>query len=77
MPWPLTGDRRRCGSSKPPFRIGGGEERVVPPSMWPQIRRRLEGDDEPAEPVEEEEADVLDPGDDAFEPDDDFDELEH
>ena len=48
----------------------------MPPSMWPQIRRRLEGDDEPAEPVEEEEADVLDPGDDAFEPDDfdDFDE---
>jgi len=33
--------------------------------MWPQIRRRLDGDDEPAEPVEEEEAD------------DDFDELEH
>jgi len=27
--------------------------------MWPQIRRRLDGDDEPAEPVEEEEADVL------------------
>jgi len=45
--------------------------------MWPQIRCRLDGDDEPAEPVEEEEADVLDPGDDAFEPDDDFDELEH
>ena len=48
----------------------------MPPSMWPQIRRRLEGDDEPAESVEEDEADILDPGDDAFEPDDfdDFDE---
>jgi len=55
----------------------GWERRVVPPSMWPQIRRRLDGDDEPAEPVEEEEADVLDPADDAFEPDDDFDEFEH
>ena len=36
----------------------------VPESMWPELRRRLEGDDEPAEPPEEED-------DEAFEPDDD------
>ena len=49
---------------------------TVPPELWPEICRKLEGDDEPAEPLEEEEDGVLDPGDDAFEPDDDFDELE-
>ena len=45
---------------------------TVPPELWPEIRRRIEGDDAP-EPLED---GVLDPGDDAFEPDDDFDELE-
>ena len=28
---------------------------TVPESMWPEIRRRLEGDGGPAEPLEEEE----------------------
>ena len=49
---------------------------TVPESMWPEIRRRLEGDDEPAEPPEEEDDEAFEPDDDPFEPDDDFDELE-
>ena len=49
---------------------------TVPESMWPEIRRQLEGDDDAAEPVEEEEADAFYPDDDPLEPDDDFDELE-
>ena len=49
---------------------------TVPESMWPEIRRQLEGDDDAAEPVEEEGADAFHPDDDPFEPDDDFDELE-
>ena len=49
---------------------------TVPESMWPEIRRRLEGDDEPAEPAGDEGADAFHPDDDPFEPDDDFDELE-
>ena len=48
---------------------------TVPPELWPEIRRQLEGDDEPAEPLEEEDGDGFEP-DDPFEPDDDFDELE-
>jgi hypothetical protein len=46
---------------------------TVPPELWPEIRRQLEGDDEPAEPLEEEDWDGIEPGDDPFEPDDDFD----
>ena len=48
----------------------------VPPELWPEIRRQLEGDDEPAEPLEEEDDEAFEPDDDPFEPDDDFDELE-
>ena len=49
---------------------------TVPESMWPEIRRQLEGDDEPAEPPEEEDDEAFEPDDDPLEPDDDFDELE-
>ena len=49
---------------------------TVPPELWPEIRRQLEGDDEPAEPPEEEDDEAFEPDDDPFEPDDDFDELE-
>ena len=49
---------------------------TVPPELWPEIRRRLEGDDGPAEPLEEGDWDGFEPDDDPFEPDDDFDELE-
>ena len=49
---------------------------TVPESMWPEIRRRLEGDDDAAEPPEEEDSDGFEPDDDPLEPDDDFDELE-
>ena len=49
---------------------------TVPESMWPEIRRRLEGDDEPAEPLGEEDDEAFEPDDDPLEPDDDFDELE-
>ena len=48
---------------------------TVPESLWPEIRRRLEGDDEPAEPLEEDD-EAFEPDDDPFEPDDDFDEPE-
>ncbi len=48
---------------------------TVPPELWPEIRRQLEGDDEPAEPLGEEDWDGVEP-DDPFEPDDDFDEME-
>ena len=44
--------------------------------VWPEIRRRLEGDDEPAEPLGEEDRDGFEPDDDPFDADDDFDELE-
>ena len=49
---------------------------TVPESMWPEISRQLEGDDEPAEPLREEDVDGFEPDDDPFEPDDDFDEPE-
>ena len=49
---------------------------TVRESMWPEIRRRLEGDGGPAEPVGDEGADAFDPDVDPFEPDDDFGELE-
>ena len=49
---------------------------TVPESMWPELRRRLEGDGEPAELLGEEDCDGFEPDDDPFEPDDDFDELE-
>ena len=49
---------------------------TVPESMWPEIRRRLEGDGEPAEPLEEEDDEAFEPDDDPLEPDDDFDEPE-
>ncbi len=40
---------------------------TVPESMWPEIRRQLEGDDDAAEPLEEPEEEDWD----GFEPDDD------
>ena len=46
---------------------------TVPQSMWPEIRRRLEGDDESAEPLEED-WDGFEPDDDPFDADD-LDEL--
>jgi hypothetical protein len=46
---------------------------TVPESMWPEIRRRLEGDDESAEPLEED-WDGFEPDDDPFDADD-LDEL--
>ena len=49
---------------------------TVPPELWPEIRRQLEGDGEPAEPPEEEDDEAFEADDDPFEPDDDFDELE-
>ena len=49
---------------------------TVPQTMWPEIRRRLEGDGDSAERLEEEDWDGFEPDDDPFEPDDDFDELE-
>ena len=49
---------------------------TVPPELWPEIQRQLEGDDEPAEPLEEEDCDGFEPDEDPFEPDDDFDERE-
>ena len=48
---------------------------TVPPELWPEIRRRLEGDDEPADPLEEDD-EAFEPDDDPLEPDDDFDEPE-
>ena len=49
---------------------------TVPESMWPEIRRQLEGNDDAAEPLEEEDDEAFEPDDDPFEPGDDFDELE-
>ena len=43
---------------------------TVPESIWPEIRRRLEGDDESAEPLEEEDWDGFEPDDDPFDSDD-------
>ena len=40
------------------------------------IRRKLEGNDDTEEPLEEEDWDGFEPDDDPLEPDDDFDELE-
>ena len=45
----------------------------VPPELWPEIRRQLEGDDEPAEPLAQEDDEAFEPDDYPFEPDDDFD----
>ena len=42
--------------------------------MWPEIRRRLEGDGGAAEPLEEEGWDGFEPDDDPFDADD-LDEL--
>jgi hypothetical protein len=39
---------------------------VVPSSMWPEISRKLDGDDEAAEPLDEDEAGIFDPADDPF-----------
>ena len=39
-------------------------------------RRKLEGNDDTEEPLEEEDWDGFEPDDDPLEPDDDFDELE-
>ena len=47
---------------------------TVPEPMWPEIRRKLEGD-EPAEPLEEEDDEAFEPADDPFDADD-LDELE-
>ncbi len=40
--------------------------------MWPEIVRKMKGEDEASELLEDDEADVFDPADDPF--DDDLDE---
>ncbi len=47
---------------------------TVPESLWPEIVRKLKGEDEASEPLEDDEADAFDPADDPF--DDDLDELD-
>jgi len=53
-------------------RIINAVKSTVPESMWPEILRKLKGDDQPSEPPEDD-ADIFDPGDDPFD-DDDLDE---
>lgn len=43
---------------------------TVPESMWPEIRRHLEEDDDTAEPLEEGDWDGFEPDDDPFDADD-------
>ncbi len=47
---------------------------TVPEEMWPEILRKLDGAVDAVEPLEEDETDIFDPVDDAF--DDDLDELD-
>ncbi|MGO9156405.1 hypothetical protein, partial [Mycobacterium sp.] len=55
-------------------RIVDAVKTTVPESMWPEIVRKMKGEDEASEPLEDDEVDVFDPGDDPF--DDDLDELD-
>ncbi len=54
-------------------RIINAIKSTVPESLWPEIVRKLKGEDEASEPLEDD-ADVFDPADDPF--DDDLDELD-
>jgi hypothetical protein len=47
---------------------------TVPAELWPEILRKLDGAVDAVEPLGEDEADIFDPADDAF--DDDLDELD-
>ncbi len=47
---------------------------TVPEELWPEIVRKLDGAVDAVKPLEEDEADIFDPADDAF--DDDLDELD-
>lgn len=53
-------------------RVIGAVKSTVPESMWPEIARKLEGEDEASEPLADED-EIFDPSHDVFE-DDDFDE---
>ena len=55
-------------------RIINAVKSTVPESLWPEIVRKLKGEDGASEPLEDDEADVFDPADDPF--DDDLDELD-
>ena len=55
-------------------RIINAVKSTVPEEMWPEIVRKMKGEDEASEPLEDDEVDVFDPGDDPF--DDDLDELD-
>ena len=39
---------------------------TVPRDMWGEIARKLEAEGEPAEPLQEDEADIFDPAEDPF-----------
>lgn len=54
-------------------RIINAVKSTVPESMWPEIARKIKGEDEASELLEDD-ADIFDPGDDPF--DDDLDELD-
>ncbi|MGB8388383.1 hypothetical protein [Mycobacterium sp.] len=54
-------------------RIINAVKSTVPESMWPEIIRKLKGEDEASEPLEDD-ADVFDPADDPF--DDELDDLD-
>ena len=54
-------------------RIIAAIKSTVPESMWPEIVRKMKGEDEAWEPLEDD-ADIFDPDDDPF--DDDLDELD-
>ena len=55
-------------------RIINAVKSTVPESLWPEIVRKMKGEDEASEPLADDEADVFDPADDPF--DDDLDELD-
>ncbi|MGO9286708.1 MAG: hypothetical protein ACLP75_28065 [Mycobacterium sp.] len=55
-------------------RIISAVKSTVPESMWPEIVRKLKGEDEASEPLENHDADVFDPADDPF--DDELDDLD-
>ena len=54
-------------------RIINAIKSTVPESLWPEIVRKMKGEDEASEPMDDD-ADVFDPADDPF--DDDLDELD-